>query len=91
MSPRFVRSRRAVLEHRGRLDRRVILKPAASVGTERRGTGVGPHVRAPPAALAEVDVVHVRGVTFRRLPMPALVLAQTMRFRDSRPSLVAAA
>jgi hypothetical protein len=81
----------------------MILEAAASVGTKRGGAGIGPDVRAPAPALAKVDVVDVRGGAVleqgqqlvlgaieERLPMPALVLVQTIRLRGLSPSLTAA-
>jgi len=52
---------RRVLENRRRLDGRVVLEAAASVGTKRGGAGIGPDIRAPAPALAKLDVVDVRG------------------------------
>jgi hypothetical protein len=63
MSPRSVRFQQRVLEHRGRLDGRMVLEATAGVGAERGGAGIGPDVRAPAPAFAELDVVDVRGGT----------------------------
>ena len=52
---------KGVFEHRGRLDRRVVLKAAAGVGAKRRSARIRPDVRAPAPPLAELDIVDVRG------------------------------
>ena len=50
-----------VLDHRGRLDGRMVLKAWGGVGAKRGGAGIGPDVRAPAPAFAELDLVDVRG------------------------------
>src|SRR5580658_2689166 len=50
-----------VLDHCGRLNRRMVLEASARVRAQRGGAGISPDVRAPAALLAEFDIVDVRG------------------------------
>ena len=61
MSPRLVRSSRASSSMAVGLTVGWSLRPAAGVGAERGGARIGPDIRAPAAAFAELDVVDVRG------------------------------
>jgi hypothetical protein len=49
--------------HLRRFDDRVLLEAAPGVGAQRRGSGVGPDVGAPPTFSAELDIVGMRGRT----------------------------
>ena len=59
MSPLVGKVQQRIFEHRGRFDSRMVLKPASSVRAHRGGAGIGPDVRAPAPALAELDIVDV--------------------------------
>ena len=80
----------------------MVLQALARVGARRRGAGINPKVRAPASFLAELDIVDVRRVALFEqreqlmlgaveAPIPALVLAHTIRLIGERPSCVAAA
>ena len=50
-----------VLEHCGWLHCRMVLKTTASIGAKGRGSRIGPDIRAPATAFAELNVVDVLG------------------------------
>jgi hypothetical protein len=59
-----IRHEERILEHGGRLDRRVVLQATAGVRAQGRGAEIGPDVRSAAALPPEFDVVDVGRVAF---------------------------